>query len=106
MTPMARRPAMQGRSPLAERLETPLFLSIRDPVRVRGRRVVRLDLHRGDAGEQRDLWAGALGAAADRLDGRLDALAAQFQLDADTNPRRVGRCSVGRRGPSAARRPC
>ena len=45
---------------------------------------MRLDVNRGDTREQRDLWAGAVGPAADRLDGRLDGLAAQFHLDAES----------------------
>ena len=69
---------------LAERLGAPLLIAGRDPVRLRGRPTVRLDVNRGDAREQRDLWAGAVGPAADRLDGRLDGLAAQFHLDAES----------------------
>ena len=68
---------------LAERLEAPLLIAARDPVRLRGRPTVRLDVNRGDAREQRDL-AGAVGPAADRLDGQLDGLAAQFHLDAES----------------------
>ena len=69
---------------LAERLDAPLLIAARDPVRLRGRPTARLDVNRGDAREQRDLWAGAVGPAADRLDGRLDGLAAQFHLDAES----------------------
>ena len=45
---------------------------------------MRLDVNRGSTGEQRDLWASAMGPVAGPLDGHLDALAAQFHLDAES----------------------
>lgn len=45
--------------------------------------VVRIDISRPPADEQRALWQAALGPLAERLNGQLDAIVTQFRLDAD-----------------------
>jgi hypothetical protein len=46
--------------------------------------LVRLDLSRPPADEQRAIWKAALGPLAERLNGQLDAVVTQFRLDADS----------------------
>jgi len=55
----------------------------REPVRLRRRLGVRVDVARPSAGEQRRLWEEALGESAASLNGSLDALVSQFDLGAD-----------------------
>jgi SpoVK/Ycf46/Vps4 family AAA+-type ATPase len=47
------------------------------------RRALTIDVRKPNAAEQRSLWQAAVGPAAASLDGGLDALIAQFDLDAD-----------------------
>ncbi|HEX6747309.1 MAG TPA: ATP-binding protein [Longimicrobium sp.] len=66
----------------AERAASPLVVASRDPLRTQ-RVLVRVDLPRPPAAEQRLLWERALGAdAVARANGRLDRLVAHFDLDA------------------------
>jgi hypothetical protein len=48
------------------------------------RMALRITVDKPDAGEQRALWRGALGDTADRLNGALDGISAQFRLSART----------------------
>ena len=66
---------------LAERLPAPLFLASREPVRL-DRSSVRFDLDKPQPAEQRRLWQQALGPPAQKLNGALDALSAQYRLSA------------------------
>jgi len=61
-------------------LQTPLILSGRERLRLR-RPALSLDVSRPTQAEQRQLWQAALGPAAARLNGRMDALVAHFDLD-------------------------
>ena len=67
----------------AERLESLVFLSSRDPVRLQ-RAFLRFDLDKPDPTEQRRLWQQALGDSHvdDLLSQTLDDLAGQFRLSA------------------------
>ncbi|HEV2237670.1 MAG TPA: ATP-binding protein [Ktedonobacterales bacterium] len=63
-----------------ERVGGLLALSGRDLLPVLARPCVRLDVPRPDTAERLALWRVALGPTTDRLDGQLEALAAQFGL--------------------------
>jgi hypothetical protein len=67
---------------LVEDLRAPLLVSSRDPLRSDQRPSVRVAAAPPTAAEQRSLWRAALGSAAERLNGQIDAVAAQFQLSA------------------------
>ncbi len=61
----------------------PVFVSGRTSVGEAAAGVRRIDVSRPRASEQRALWESALGPDASRLNGQLDAIVSQFQLDAD-----------------------
>ena len=65
---------------LIELLQTPLLVLSRRRRRTRHRAMVTFMIEKPEAGEQRAVWADALGAAAPSLNGHLDRLAAQFNL--------------------------
>ncbi len=66
---------------LVERVGGLVFLASREPAPLE-RATVRFSVNRPDRGEQKRLWEEALGAAAMRLNGGLDGVAAQFRLSA------------------------
>jgi hypothetical protein len=68
---------------LAERLEGPLFIACREPIRL-SRQLVRFDLDKPRPAEQKRLWQRALGPKASELNGALDAISEQFRLSAKT----------------------
>jgi hypothetical protein len=70
------RPALS----LMERLQGVLIVTSREPLRVRRRPLIRLDVHKPSASEQRSLWQDALGELAPELNGRIETLTAQFDL--------------------------
>jgi SpoVK/Ycf46/Vps4 family AAA+-type ATPase len=68
---------------LAEAMTGLLFLACREPASMRrGSRAFRVD--KPPSREQPQLWRAALGPTADRLNGAVDAVAAQFRLSART----------------------
>ncbi len=68
--------------PFAERLRAALLVVGREPLRTARRRFVRFDVPRPSAAEQGALWREALGPLADRFNGEVGGLAAQFDLGA------------------------
>jgi hypothetical protein len=66
---------------LIERLHSQLFVACREPVGAT-RPMQRYDINKPDALEQKRLWTRALGPAASRLNGALDAVSAHFRLSA------------------------
>jgi hypothetical protein len=68
---------------LAERLPGPLLVGSGEPVRL-NRPFLRFDVDKPPPAEQKRLWKRALGAAAEPLNGALDALSEQFRLSART----------------------
>jgi hypothetical protein len=60
-----------------------LFAASREPIRLRRRRIARLDVNKPGAAEQRRLWQSSLGPLASSLDGRLETLISQFDLGMD-----------------------
>jgi hypothetical protein len=67
---------------LVERLGGVLLLSSRERRPARSRPVVSFDVARPTSSEQRALWHKLLGPAAFHLNGQVDSLVAQFNLDA------------------------
>jgi hypothetical protein len=76
-----------GLSPAArrfvERLASPLFLACREPLAL-NRPFLRFNVDKPEPAEQKRLWEAALGPAAARMNGALDALCAQFRFSAKT----------------------
>jgi hypothetical protein len=72
------RPALS----LLEDWQGKLILSGRQPLDTGQRSVIRLDVNKPTAAEQRDLWKRALGPLAPELNGQIEALTTQFDLDA------------------------
>jgi hypothetical protein len=70
------RPALA----LLERLRGMIIVTGREPLRARNRPLVRLDVNKPTASEQRKLWRDALGPLASELNGQLDTLTTQFDL--------------------------
>jgi hypothetical protein len=65
---------------LLERLGGALVVTTREPLGTRKRQLIRLDVNRPSAAEQRSLWHDALGPLAHELNGQIDVLTAQFDL--------------------------
>jgi len=65
-----------------ERAHFPLILSGRERIPINGRPVLSLEIGKPTAAEQSELWRIALGPAAEKLDGRMDAVVAHFDLGA------------------------
>jgi ATP-dependent 26S proteasome regulatory subunit len=63
-----------------ERLRGLLVLTGREPLNIRHRPAVRLDVKPPSAGEQQTLWRRVLGPVAQRLNGQVEAVVAQFRL--------------------------
>jgi AAA+ superfamily predicted ATPase len=68
---------------LAERLPGLLFLASREPIRLH-RACLRFEVNKPQAEEQKALWQRAVGPAAGRMNGQVDALASHFRLSART----------------------
>jgi hypothetical protein len=71
------RPALS----LLERAQGVLIVTGRDPLRTRKRPLIRLDVNKPSAVEQQDLWQKALGPLAHKLNGQIETLTTQFNLD-------------------------
>ena len=96
--------AASAAAAFAERVETPLFLSVRDVLALRRPALVQ-DVPRPDATEQKQLWEVALGPMAGALNGALDGVAAQFRLSAQAiaeSGRRVGQRVAAGDSPAGA----
>lgn len=66
-----------------ENVRSMLFVVSREPIRLWRRQIIRFDVHKPDATEQKELWQASLGSVVD-LDGQLDLLVSQFSLGAQT----------------------
>ncbi|MCG8420291.1 MAG: ATP-binding protein [Proteobacteria bacterium] len=67
----------------ASRLRTPTLVAAAEPVRLRNRTAVRVDINRPLFTEQVALWRDSLGSRASRFDAEIETVASQFQLDGD-----------------------
>src|SRR6185295_14990880 len=65
---------------LTERVRGITLVCGREPLLLRRRRSVRVELERPNTGEQRELWLRALGPTGAALNGALDQVVAQFHL--------------------------
>jgi hypothetical protein len=65
-----------------ENIQGMLMVASRDPLRLRKRQVIHLEVNKPTKGEQQYLWQEALGPLASRLDGELERLVSQFNLSA------------------------
>lgn len=87
---------------LLGRMQGIVFVTAREPLRVERPASLRLEVGRPSAAERRSLWRGALGPLARELNGEVDAVAAQFQVDADairaTGREVLGSAAGGGRG--------
>jgi hypothetical protein len=70
-------------SPFLESVRGVLIVASREPWRQGCRPMVRLEVKRPTAAEQRGSWESALGPLAHRLNGRLETVTAQFSLDTE-----------------------
>jgi len=68
---------------ITENLGGLLFVASREPLELQ-RSVPRFTANKPDATDQRNLWQHALGSTAQKLNGSLDGVAAQFRLSART----------------------
>jgi hypothetical protein len=71
-----------------------LLAASREPLRLRRRRVTRLEVNKPDAAEQRRLWQASLGPLATHLDGRLEALISQFDLGMEEISDAIANCGL------------
>src|SRR5262249_35868997 len=69
---------------LLERTRGALLLTCRERWRTLQRPLLTFDVRKPNAGEQRALWQSTLGPAAPGLNGKVEALVAQFDLGAPT----------------------
>lgn len=67
-----------------ENVQGLVIVTGREPVRIRKRPVVRLEVNKLSTIEQHSLWQSALGNLAPELNGQLEALVSQFSLSAST----------------------
>jgi ATPase family associated with various cellular activities (AAA) len=65
-----------------ERLRCPLMVAGREPLRLRKRPLLHLDVYKPTTAEQRSLWRDALGPLARDLNGQIEDLTSQFDLGA------------------------
>jgi hypothetical protein len=65
-----------------ENIQGMLMVASRDPLRLRRRQVIHLEVNKPTKIEQQYLWQEALGPLASRLDGELERLVSQFNLTA------------------------
>jgi hypothetical protein len=77
-TPEQRRGALA----VAERIDSLVFLRSREPLSGYRGSVLRVEIAKPRAGEQRDLWRRVLGERAATLNGEIDVLASHFDLGA------------------------
>jgi hypothetical protein len=70
----------QAVASLAGAIHGHVVMLVPEPVPVRHRPVLRLDLPRPTSAEQRDLWVAALGPLAERLNGTVQRVAEHFTL--------------------------
>jgi ATP-dependent 26S proteasome regulatory subunit len=73
---------VRGIAALVERLRGPIVISSRDPLRLRRRAAIRVELGTATVREQEVLWRAYLGPMAERLDGAIHELATHFHLGA------------------------
>jgi hypothetical protein len=66
--------------PFLETTQAFLLVTSSATLRTRSRRILRVEVNRPSAGEQKAIWKQALGPAVEQLNGQLDLVATQFDL--------------------------
>jgi hypothetical protein len=67
---------------MIERINGPLIVTTREPLRMRERSMVTIDVEKPTSGEQRNIWESALGSVTSDLDSNVDALVSQYSMSA------------------------
>ncbi len=82
---------------LIESARGAIIVSSRERWRTRERPLLTFEVRKPTAGEQRTIWQRALGSAAPNLNGKVEALVSQFNLDTASivaaSSRALGRCA-------------
>ncbi len=72
--------ASAGLLPFLEATQAFLFVNSCENLSARTRRIVRVEVNRPSAGEQKAMWRQALGRSVEQLNGQLDLVPTQFDL--------------------------
>jgi hypothetical protein len=67
---------------MMERTNGPLIVTTREPLRMRHRPLITIDVDKPTSGEQRNIWENALGSATSDLNNNVDALVSQYSMSA------------------------
>jgi len=67
---------------MIERTNGPLIVSTLEPLRMRERSTVTIDVGKPTSGEQRNIWESALGSVTSDLNSNVDALVSQYSMSA------------------------
>ena len=67
---------------MIERTNSPLMVTTREPLRMRERSMVTIDVDKPTSGEQRNIWESALGSVTPDLNSNVDALVSQYSMSA------------------------
>jgi hypothetical protein len=76
--------ASRGLLPFVESTHAFLLVMAREPLRSSRRRIIRLEIERPSAFEQRAFWEETLGPTAEQLNGHLDQVVTQFDLSLES----------------------
>ncbi len=69
---------------MIERTNGPLIVSTLEPLRMRERSMVTIDVGKPTSGEQRNIWESALGSVTPDLNSNVDTLISQYSISART----------------------
>jgi hypothetical protein len=67
---------------MMERTNGPLIVTTQEPLRMRHRPVITIDVDKPTSGEQRKIWESALGSVTSDLNSNVDALVSQYSMSA------------------------
>ena len=67
---------------MIERTNGPLIVTTLEPLRMRERSMVTIDIGKPTSGEQRNIWESALGSVTSDLNSNVDALVSQYSMSA------------------------
>ena len=67
---------------MMERTNGPLIVTTQEPLRMRHRPVITIDIGKPTSGEQRNIWESALGSVTPDLNSNVDALVSQYSMSA------------------------
>ncbi|NOR41696.1 MAG: AAA family ATPase, partial [Gammaproteobacteria bacterium] len=67
---------------MMERINSPLFVTTQEPLRMRERSMVTIDVGKPTSGEQRNIWENTLGSVTSDLNSNVDALVSQYSMGA------------------------